>query len=270
MSGLRELRGKVAVVTGGASGIGKGIAGALVGEGMQVVIADVEEPALDATAAELDATGIRTDVSDAASVQALADETLERFGAVHVVCNNAGVGPVGWLADTTIDDWTWLMGVNLWGTIHGVRTFLPILERNPDGGRIVNTASMAGLATYPRLGAYCVTKYGIFALSETLATELEQRGSPVGVTVLVPGLVRTNANHPSRNRPAGLQPGGLHDHEAADDPEYVMRIMDPPEVGALVADAIKQGKMYAFTHPDEAAELLAERNAQFAAALGRA
>jgi NAD(P)-dependent dehydrogenase (short-subunit alcohol dehydrogenase family) len=129
---------------------------------------------------------------------------------------------------------------------------------------------MAGLATYPRLGAYCVTKYGVVALTETLATELEQRGSSVGVTALVPGLVRTNANHPSRNRPAALRPGGLHDHEAAEDPEYVMRILEPPEVGAIVADAIKQGKLYAFTHPDEALALIAERSARLAEALDRA
>ena len=152
MSGLADLQGKVAVVTGGASGIGKGIAGALLGEGMQVVIADVEKPVLEATAAELGAVGIHTDVGDAASVQALADETLERFGAVHVVCNNAGVGPVGWMADTTLDDWRWLIDVNLWGVIHGVTTFLPILERNAEGGRIVNTGSLAGLVPTPGSG----------------------------------------------------------------------------------------------------------------------
>ncbi len=268
MTGLTELRGKVAVVTGGASGIGKGIAGAFLAEGMEVVIADIEEPALEATAAELGAVGVRTDVSDAASVQELADETLERFGAVHVVCNNAGVGPVGWMADTTLDDWRWLIDVNLWGVIHGVTTFLPILERNADGGHIVNTASLAGLVAYPRLGAYCVTKFGVVALTETLALELAQRDSSVGVTVLVPGLVRTNANRPSRNRPAGLEPGGLEDHEAEEDPEYVMRVLGPPEVGAIVVDAIKRGELYAITHPDESFALLEERHARLAAACG--
>jgi NAD(P)-dependent dehydrogenase (short-subunit alcohol dehydrogenase family) len=262
---VNDLRGKVAVVTGGASGIGKGIGGALVAEGMSVVLADVEVPALEATAAELGAVGIPTDVSDAASVRELADATLERFGAVHVVCNNAGVGPVGWLADTTLDDWRWLVDVNLWGVIHGVTTFLPILERNPEGGHIVNTASLAGLAPYPRLGAYCVTKYGIVALSETLAIELEQRGSRVGVTALIPGLVRTNANHPSRNRPARLAPGGLHDHEAEGDPEYTMRVLEPREVGAIAVGAIKRGDLYAVTHPDLFAAV-EERQARVAAA----
>jgi NAD(P)-dependent dehydrogenase (short-subunit alcohol dehydrogenase family) len=267
VSGLPDLEGKVAVVTGGASGIGKGIAGALIGEGMQVVIADVERPALEATAAELGAVGIQTDVGDAASIQALADETLERFGAVHVVCNNAGVGPVGWLADTTLDDWRWLIDVNLWGVIHGVTTFLPILERNDDGGRIVNTGSLAGLVPYPRLAAYCATKFGVVALTETLAIELEQRGSKVGATLLVPGLVRTNANHPSRNRPAGLKPGGLEDHEAEEDEEYAMRVMEPPEVGAIVASAIKRGDLYAVTHP-EFLPSVDERHARMAAAFG--
>jgi NAD(P)-dependent dehydrogenase (short-subunit alcohol dehydrogenase family) len=268
VSGIADLGGKIAVVTGGASGIGKGIAGALLGEGMEVVIADVEGPALQATAAELGAIGIRTDVSDAGSVQALADETLERFGAVHVVCNNAGVGPVGWMADTTLDDWRWLIDVNLWGVIHGVTTFLPILERNPDGGRLVNTASLAGLMPYPRLGAYCATKFGIVALTETLAIELEQRNSAVGVTMLVPGLVRTNANTPSRNRPPGLKPGGLHDHEAEEDAEYTMRVMEPPEVGELVVNAIKRGDPYAVTHP-EFWSSIEERHARLARGFGR-
>jgi NAD(P)-dependent dehydrogenase (short-subunit alcohol dehydrogenase family) len=250
VTGLADLRGKVAVVTGGASGMGKGMAEALLGEGMQVVLADVEAPVLETTAAELGAVGIRTDVSDAASVQALADETLERFGAVHVVCNNAGVGPVGWMSETTLGEWRWLIGVNLWGVIHGVSTFLPILERNADGGHIVNTASLAGLVPYPRLGAYCATKFAVIALTETLAIELAQQESAVGVTLLVPGLVRTNATRGSRNRPADLAPGGLHDHEAAEDPEYTMRMAEPADVGVMVVEAIKRGDPYVITHPE--------------------
>jgi NAD(P)-dependent dehydrogenase (short-subunit alcohol dehydrogenase family) len=251
MSGLSDLRGKVAVVTGGASGIGKGIAEALVGEGMLVVIADVEEQALESAAAELGAVGIRTDVSDAESVQALADATLERFGSVHVVCNNAGVGPFAPIASLTLDDWRWIVGVNLWGVIHGVTTFLPILERNGDGGHIVNTASMAGLAPVPRIGAYCVTKYGVVALTETLALELEQAGSAVGVTVLCPGTVRTNIKHSTRNRPASLAPGALEDYDLEQDSaRQGDRFLEPAEVGAIVVDAIKRGDLYAITHPE--------------------
>ncbi len=251
MSGLQELRGKVAVVTGGAAGIGKGIAEQLLAEGMHVVIADVEEGALAATADELGAVGIPTDVGDPASVQALADATLERFGAVHVVCNNAGVGPFAPIASLTHDDWQWILGVNLGGVVNGVTTFLPILERNGDGGHIVNTASMAGLAPVPRLGAYCVTKYGVVALTETLALELDQAGSSVGVTVLCPGPVRTNIKHSSRNRPATLAPGGLQDHDLEQDPtRQADRWLEPREVGAIVVDAIKRGDLYAITHPE--------------------
>jgi NAD(P)-dependent dehydrogenase (short-subunit alcohol dehydrogenase family) len=158
MSALPDLRGRVAVVTGGASGIGMGIARQLIAEDMQVVIGDIEAGPLRKTADDLGAVGILTDVSDLESVRALARSAAERFGTVHVVCNNAGVGPLAAIADLTMADWHWIIGVNLYGVIHGVQTFLPILQANEDGGHIVNTASMAGLVARPRLGAYSVTK----------------------------------------------------------------------------------------------------------------
>src|SRR5918998_4006482 len=161
MSAFTDLEGKVAVVTGGASGIGKGIATALRDEGAQVVIADIEQGALDATAEELGVTGIRTDVSKAESVEALATEVVERFGTAHVIVNNAGIGPIGNVADLTLDDWRWIVDVNLWGVIHGVHHFLPILKANEDGGHIVNTSSVAGLVPSPGLGSYVLTKYGV-------------------------------------------------------------------------------------------------------------
>jgi NAD(P)-dependent dehydrogenase (short-subunit alcohol dehydrogenase family) len=143
------------------------------------------------------------------------------------------------------------VNVNLWGVIHGVTTFLPILERNQEGGHIVNTASMAGLAPVPRLGAYCVTKYGVVALTETLALELEQAGSAVGVTVLCPGPVRTNIKASSRNRPPGLAAVGLQDFDLEQDPaRQGDRWLDPADVGAIVVDAIKRGELYAITHPE--------------------
>ncbi|MGH7058491.1 MAG: SDR family NAD(P)-dependent oxidoreductase, partial [Acetobacteraceae bacterium] len=199
MPAFNTFNGKAAVVTGGASGLGKGIAQCLIEEGMRVFIADVEEPALSRTAAEIGATGIRTDVSDWTSVQSLARTVRERAGAVHVVCNNAGVGSMGRIADLSIDDWRWMLGVNLWGVIHGVQAFLPLLRANPDGGHIVNTASIGGLTTMPGLGAYAVSKYGVVALSETLAQELAEDRSAVGVTVLCPGPTRTNIKRSSRN-----------------------------------------------------------------------
>ena len=270
MSGLPELKGKVAVVTGGASGIGKGIAAALVGEEMQVVIADVEEGTLEAAAAELGAVGIRTDVSDPASVKALADATIERFGAVHVVVNNAGIGPFAPIAWLTLDDWRWIIGVNLWGVIHGVTTFLPILEQNSDGGHVVNTASMAGLAPVPRIGAYCVTKYGVVGLTETLAIELEQAGSSVGVTVLCPGPVRTNIKASSRNRPPVLAAGGFQDYDLEQDPaRQGDRWLEPADVGAIVVEAIKRGDLYAITHPEFFARV-EQRHERLVAAFERA
>src|SRR5215207_2645109 len=143
---MDDLRGKVAVVTGGASGIGKAMAARFAAEGMSVVIADVEEPALAAAADELGVVGVRTDVSDAASVQALADAAVAQLGTVHLLCNNAGVGGGGRIRDLTLDDWRWIVDVNLWGVIHGIHSFLPLLLANDDGGHIVNTSALAGLS----------------------------------------------------------------------------------------------------------------------------
>jgi len=250
MSGLPDLGGKVAVVTGGASGIGKGIATQLVAEGALVVIADIQRDALEASAAELGALGVHVDVSDPASVDAMAREVLETFGAVHVVCNNAGIGPLAPVADLTLDDWHWMIGVNLWGVIHGVHTFLPILKRNRDGGHIVNTASMAGLVAGPRLGAYAAAKFGVVGLTEVLAAELAADNSRVGATVLCPGTVHTNIGHSSRNRPADLPDAGFKDIdiELEDNPRY--RWIYPVDAGAAVVRAIKRGDRYALTHPD--------------------
>jgi NAD(P)-dependent dehydrogenase (short-subunit alcohol dehydrogenase family) len=252
MSGMPDLNGRVAVVTGGASGIGRGIAGRLRAEGMEVVIADIEEDAMRETAAELGAVGVRTDVSDSRSVHELARAATDLFGTVHVVCNNAGIGPWARIADLTIDDWRWIIGVNLWGVIHGVHAFLPILLANADGGHMVNTASMAGLVPTPRLGSYVTTKFGVVGLTETLAMELAQDGARVGVSVLCPGPVHTNIGRSSRNRPRDLPEAGFTDVRLEDfrleRPGF--NWVEPDEAGAVVVDAIKTGKLYALTHPD--------------------
>jgi NAD(P)-dependent dehydrogenase (short-subunit alcohol dehydrogenase family) len=250
MSALPELSGKVAVVTGGASGIGKGIATQLVRAGMRVVIADIEPEPLLRTADELGVAGIPVDVADLDSVRALARSATSRFGTVHVICNNAGVGPVARIADLTMDDWHWIIGVNLHGVIHGVHTFLPILEANADGGHIVNTASMSGLVAPPRLGAYSVTKFGVVALTEALASELRQAGSKVGATVLCPGTVRTNIHTSSRNRPERFGERGLADVDISLDGNPAYRWISPEEAGAVVVRAIRRGDLYALTHPD--------------------
>ncbi|MBM7061021.1 SDR family NAD(P)-dependent oxidoreductase [Pseudomonas sp. UL073] len=261
MSELGELHGKVAVVTGGASGIGKGIAQRLVAHGAHVVIADIEESSLQKTAREIGAHPVRTDVSDSASVQALADATIKEFGRVDIVFNNAGVGPMASISDMTLDDWRWLINVNLWGVIHGVHSFLPLLQGNADGGHIVNTASIGGLATMPTLGGYSVTKYGVVALTETLAQELQMTGSKVGCSVLVPGPVHTNIQNSSRNRPSALQDAKLLDVDLTDMPAMAeMRWLEPEDVGELVIAAIRRKALYCFTHP----ELFAPIDARFA------
>jgi NAD(P)-dependent dehydrogenase (short-subunit alcohol dehydrogenase family) len=271
MSAFADLEGKVAVVTGGASGIGKGIAEALKNEGVELVIADIEDGALQATARELGATGIQTDVSSAESVGALATEVVERFGTAHVLVNNAGIGPMGRIADLTLDDWKWMVGVNLWGVIHGIHAFLPILKGNEEGGHIVNTSSMAGLVGMPGLGSYTLTKYGVLGLTEVLAKELEEDGSKVGATVLCPGTIHTNIGTSSRNRPGGNE-GGLHDVDISQEGSEVdmsgVRWMIPIEVGTIVVDCIKSGELYALTHPDWW-DMVEPRSVAIASAFGK-
>src|ERR1700687_6002094 len=178
---MKEFRGKVAVVTGAASGIGRALAQRFAREGMKVVLADVEPAALEQAAREIDASGattfaVRTDVSKAADVERLAQATVERFGAVHVVCNNAGVAVSGPTWMNTVADWEWVLGVNLWGVIHGVRVFTPLLLSHGGEGHIVNTASMAGMISGPGTAVYTVSKFGVVALSETLHHELTMLG----------------------------------------------------------------------------------------------
>lgn len=270
MSGFTQMDGRVAVVTGGASGIGLGIARRLAAQGMQLVIADIDNEPLARAARELGAMPVRTDVSDAASVQALADAVMERFGAVHVVCNNAGVGSSGMIADMNLSDWRWMIEVNLFGVIHGVTSFLPLLKRNAEGGHLVNTASIGGLASMPGLGAYAVTKFGVVALTETLAQELALENSRVGVTVLCPGTVKTNIKHSTRNRPAALADGKLADVDLEQsDFGAHMRWADPDEVGDVVVRAIRRGDLYALTHPEMCAPI-GTRHDAIAAAIAAA
>ena len=251
---MRELAGKVAVVTGGASGIGRGLAARFAADGMQVVIADVESAALEQTAAELGVVGVQTDVADAASVQALADQVFDRFGTVHVLCNNAGVGGGGQIADLTLADWKWVLDVNLWGVIHGLQSFLPRLLANADGGHVVNTASMAGLFASAGMGPYNATKFAVVAISETLSKELQAAGSSVGVSVLCPGFVRTNIFDSQRNRPEALRNAtkAVGDARARNDvlKQFLETAMDPADVALQVRDAIVEDRFWITTHPE--------------------
>lgn len=258
---MDDLRGKVAVVTGAASGIGRAMAERFGREGMRLVLADVEQGALDATAAELAADGfeltsIRVDVSSQADVEAMAAATFERFGTVHVVCNNAGVGSRGLtMHDLPTQDYEWVLGVNVWGVIHGIRAFLPHL-RLQDEGHIVNTASVSGLYHLPRMGPYNASKAAVIALSETLHHELAAEGSHVGVSVVCPSWVRTNISAAVRNIPERLA-WDLTTEQAAEMAEYKAKrralqpdAMDAADVAGQVVDAIRGQRFYVITHPE--------------------
>jgi NAD(P)-dependent dehydrogenase (short-subunit alcohol dehydrogenase family) len=254
MAGLANLKGRVAVITGGASGIGRGVAEELLSRGAKVVIADIERGALEKTAKEIGAHGVVTDVSNVDDVRALADETLRTFGKVDILCNNAGVGPFCKIEELSLEDWKWIVGINLWGVIHGINVFLPHLIANPDGGHIVNTASQAGLMGFPMVGAYTATKFGVVGLTEALALELAQDHPKVGTGVLCPGPVRTNIASSLRNRPASSPVGGFRDIPMADTVKDFkgdgLNWLEPRDAGRIVADAIQDGRLYIITHPD--------------------
>lgn len=257
---MDSLQGKVAVITGAASGIGRALAERCVQEKMKVVLADVEESALTESAAVLQAQGatllaVRTDVAQAAEVEALAQRTLATFGAVHLLCNNAGVAVNGPLWEMNLHDWEWVLGVNLWGVIHGIRTFVPLMLAQGGAGHIVNTASIAGLVSTPGLGAYNVTKHGVVTLSETLYQELQQAGAPLHVSVLCPAWVNTRIHDAARNRPSAL-------HNSSTSPAHPMtqavdqamaRAIEGGIPAAQVADqvfsAIRERRFYVLTHP---------------------
>ena len=206
---MQSLRDTHAVVTGAASGIGLALTRRLLAEGSRVTMADIEISALDHAvdalrAAGADVHGVQCDVSDAAAVNALADAAESEFGVVEVVCNNAGVTVTGATWESTLDDWRWVLDVNLWGVVHGVRTFVPRLIASGRSGHVINTGSLAGYLNNPGFGAYNATKHAVIALSETLAADLREAGHPIGVTVVAPFFVDTRLAKSSRNRPEQL------------------------------------------------------------------
>ena len=256
-----DVRARGAVVTGGASGIGRAIALALAREGARVVVADVDAHGMDEVVDQIGARGgkavaIRTDVSDRAQVEALAAQAFEVLGAVHVVCNNAGVVTHGGLEAATHRDWQWVLGVNLWGVIHGIEAFVPRMIAQKAGGHIVNTASMAGLIATRGLGVYNTSKYAVVGLSETLAKDLKPYG--IGVSVLCPMGVETQIRAAGRNRPESLK----NTHDAAAEPvELIGRTLAPETVADMVMAAIRDDRLYVITH-DEGLEPLRRRFAR--------
>jgi NAD(P)-dependent dehydrogenase (short-subunit alcohol dehydrogenase family) len=264
---VEEFEGKVAVITGGASGIGLALARQAASLGMKLVLGDVEAPALDAAVAELEeqteVVGVRCDVSSYEDVVALGDAALESFDAVHLAVNNAGVAGGGLSWEIDLADWEWVLGVDLWGVIHGVRVFTPLVIA-AGGGHIVNTASMAGLTSPPFMAPYNVAKHGVVTLSETMQQELSMTHPEVGVTVVCPGWVRTRINRSTRNRPGapeGSEGALLPDGPAAGAAGgaesmagvvdgLIERGLDPADVAALVFEAVREGRVSVLTHPD--------------------
>lgn len=255
---MQDFEGKVAVVTGGASGIGLALARRFAGAGMKVVLGDVEAPALDGAVARLrsdgaEVVGVVTDVSDGAQVQALADRAVAEFGAIHVACNNAGVGGGGLSWEEPLSTWQWVLGVNLWGVIHGVHSFVPVLMRQ-ECGHIVNTASVAGLTAAPFMGPYNASKHAVVAISETLHHELAMAAPHVKVSVLCPGWVNTNIADSARNRPPALTVEGADPAGAGAEllRGFLEQGMAPDDVAAKVLDAIVDEQFWVLTHDDEA------------------
>jgi len=239
----------VAVVTGGASGIGRALAEGLAAEGASIVVADVDEPGLVETVKRIERRGGRalsvpTDVTDRARVQVLADRAFAAFGKVHVLCNNAGVAIWGGLEQSTHRDWEWVLGVNLWGVINGLEAFLPRMIAQREGGHVLNTASMAGLIASQGLGIYNASKYAVVGLSETLVKDLRPYG--IGVSILCPMGVATAIRSSERNRPAPLRNAA----PPAAPVELIGRTLEPETVAAMAISAIKDNRLYVITHEE--------------------
>ncbi len=259
---MKQFKDKVAVVTGAASGIGRAMAERFAAEGMKVVLADIEQGALAQTESEMKAKGatvlvVPTDVSKAGDVEALAEKAVDAFGAVHVLCNNPGVAVGGLSWQQTVKDWEWVLGVNLWGVIHGIRVFVPIMLGQDTEGHIVNTASGAGLHSGPWLAIYSVTKHGVVTLSEALHHELALSGAKVKVSVLCPATVNTQIADAERNRAAGLrnEPGQDTRSPQMQAMEQAFRHLlatglTPEQVADHVFNAIRDEKFYIITHPE--------------------
>jgi len=275
---MRELAGKTAFVTGGASGIGLAMGRAFAEAGMKVMLADIETEALAAAVKSLHNFGpavhsVICDVADSASVERAAKTSFDAFGNVHVVCNNAGVAAGGGIDNISLDNWRWVIDVNLMGVVHGVRSFLPHIRAHGEGGHIVNTASMAGMINGMGFSPYAATKFAVVSMSEGLAPQLKPLG--IGVSVLCPGFVRTGIGESGRNRPDRYGPTQALDPNspaAAMVAEIARRLqagLEPAAVATKVLDAVRNDEFYVFTHP-EMREPLDERFAAIQAAMDKA
>jgi NAD(P)-dependent dehydrogenase (short-subunit alcohol dehydrogenase family) len=274
---MKDFAGKVAVITGAGSGFGREFARTGAALGMKLVLADIQADALAATAEELRGSGAeliteQVDVSKGEQVERLARRTKEAFGAVHLLFNNAGVAPGGLIWENSEQDWAWTLGVNLWGVIHGVRCFVPMMLEQKDECHVVNTASVAGLLSTQMMGAYNVSKHGVVTLSETLYNDLRLVGANIGVTLLCPAFVPTGIHDSERNRPQELAPTAgptesmLAAQRATEKATRSGKI-SAAQVAEMTFDAIRESRFYVVTHPKILAsvelrlqDILAQRN----------
>jgi len=254
---MKDVAGKVAFITGGASGLGLAMAQSFAGTGMKVAIADIEEAALESAGAlfqdsNAEVITIRTDVTDRESMAAAREETLSTFGKVHVVCNNAGVAINGNIADMSFKDWDWVMKVNLDGVINGIVTFINDIRSHGEGGHFVNTASIAGHYGMPGLSVYCASKFAVVGISETMRHDLA--ADNIGVSVLCPGLVDTGIYHSERNRPTHLggdETPAITARAGGEEPSVAGQAMDmiqPSAVGDMVLHAVQNDLLYILSH----------------------
>jgi NAD(P)-dependent dehydrogenase (short-subunit alcohol dehydrogenase family) len=258
--GMQDLSGKVAFITGGASGIGLSMAEAFGAEGMSVVLADIEPEALAGAVSglrerQIRAEGVIADVASRASVRAAADAALAAFGKVHVVCNNAGVGAGGPFGTVAPGDWDWVIDVNLKGVVYGMEAFAPLIEAHGEGGHFVNTASLAGMVSPPGMEPYCATKFAVVAMSEGWAEQLAAKN--IGVSVLCPGFVKTRIHESRRNRPESYGPDDRPAPPADAPPSRVLSGISVEPVGRRVVEAVKANELYVFTHPGSRAAVAA-------------
>jgi NAD(P)-dependent dehydrogenase (short-subunit alcohol dehydrogenase family) len=255
---MKDFSGKTAVITGAGSGFGREFARFGAALGMRLVLADIQQDALDAVAAELREGGaevlaLRTDVSKAADMEALAAAAFEKFGRVHLLFNNAGVGAGGFIWENSVADWEWVLGVNVWSIIHGVRLFVPKMLEQGDECHVVNTASVAGLLSAQLMGVYNVSKHAVVTFSETLYQDLLVAKANIGVTVLCPAFVPTGIANSERNRPVELGAGELTASQKIAAQATVKAVssgrMTAEDVAAKVFDCIREKKFYCITHP---------------------
>lgn len=262
---MKNFAGKVVVITGGAGGLGREFANVALARGMKIVLADVEGNTIEQAATELREQGAEVlsmlcDVRKGPQVQALADAAMKRYGAVHLLFNNAGVGSGGLIWENSEADWEWVLGVNLWGVIHGVRIFTALMlecaRQDPAfEGHIVNTASMAGLLNAPTMGVYNVSKHAVVSLSETLFHDLQLVGAPIGASVLCPYFVPTGISQSHRNRPADVKMDARPTISQLAAQAMTQKAVESGKVSAaqvaqMTFDAITDGQFYIYSHPD--------------------